>query len=136
MDQAKAGKPDVKLHDSKLPMHMLPSTVDWRGSGADTPIKDQAMCGSCWAFAAVAPMETAYFRQYGMPLCTVPCPDRCHVLVPMLSTHHDQTLSKCLNMCALRCVRAVDSEHCLPAAVAINWCNELVAGCSFNWAAL
>lgn len=48
------------------PLHMLPSTVDWRGSPADSVIKDQAMCGSCWSFAAVAPMESAFFRHYGV----------------------------------------------------------------------
>jgi Papain family cysteine protease len=47
------------------PLHMLPSGVDWRGTGADSVLKDQAMCGSCWSFAAVAPMEAAYFRHYG-----------------------------------------------------------------------
>ena len=28
--------------------HLLPSTVDYRGTGADSPVKDQAACGSCW----------------------------------------------------------------------------------------
>ena len=51
-----------KLHEVTVPPHMLPETVDWRGSGADSEVKDQAMCGSCWAFAAIAPMEAAYYR--------------------------------------------------------------------------
>lgn len=55
------------MHEATVPQHMLPETVDWRGSGADSEVKDQAMCGSCWAFAAVAPMETAYYRAYGVP---------------------------------------------------------------------
>ncbi len=36
------------MHKPKVPKHMLPSTVDWRGTGADSPVKDQASCGSCW----------------------------------------------------------------------------------------
>lgn len=36
------------MHKPKVPEHMLPSTVDWRGTGADSPVKDQASCGSCW----------------------------------------------------------------------------------------
>lgn len=44
---------------------MLPGTVDWRGTEADSTIKDQAMCGSCWSFATVSPIETAYYAQYG-----------------------------------------------------------------------
>ena len=38
----------IRLHQAVLAKTMLPSTVDWRGTPADSPVKDQAACGSCW----------------------------------------------------------------------------------------
>ncbi|VAH53889.1 unnamed protein product [Triticum turgidum subsp. durum] len=44
----------------------LPPSVDWRAKGAVTPVKNQgSQCFSCWAFSAVAMMESLYFIKTG-----------------------------------------------------------------------
>jgi C1A family cysteine protease len=36
------------------------TSVDWRQNGVVSPVRDQGMCGSCWAFSAVSTIESSY----------------------------------------------------------------------------
>ncbi len=52
VDAAPAPKPSRKLQQT------VPAKWDWRALGKVTPIKNQGSCGSCWAYAAVAALES------------------------------------------------------------------------------
>lgn len=50
---------------SSLKTSELPAYIDWRLAGAVTPVRDQAFCGSCWAFGTIGTIVGRYFLKYG-----------------------------------------------------------------------
>lgn len=43
----------------------IPEQHDWRLYGAVNPVKDQAVCGSCWSFGTTGTIEGVYFVKTG-----------------------------------------------------------------------
>jgi cathepsin L len=48
------------------PVSELPKSVDWREAGIVSAVKDQGMCGSCWAFASTAVIESHVAKATGL----------------------------------------------------------------------
>ncbi len=41
----------------------IPTSFDWRTQNIVTPVKDQQQCGSCWAFASTATIESLWAKK-------------------------------------------------------------------------
>jgi len=65
---SKAGRLGAALPADMVlqPVSKLPKHVDWREQNIVTAVKDQGHCGSCWAFAATAVIESHVAKSTGL----------------------------------------------------------------------
>jgi len=56
------------MRTSEINAADLPVNIDWRDKRCVGPVKDQESCGSCWAFATTAILESAHCINTGQLL--------------------------------------------------------------------
>ena len=98
-------------HEALTHPSSVPSTISWVGTGGGGVVTDQAVCGSCWAFATAAALQGALWMKTGMS----------HLSSVWKAQIHKNRLRRCVKWCLeITVLRAAEFCNC--------WTNGPAAG--------
>jgi C1A family cysteine protease len=66
VDSAKPSNESWASTGGKRLLQVIPTSFDWRTKNAVSPVKNQGNCGSCYAFASMATLESQYLIKYAV----------------------------------------------------------------------
>lgn len=120
--------PPVDLSHLQLPppaaakIRDLPARFDWRASGLVSPVKDQGACGSCYAFAAAAELESRVLRDHSVLVdCSENHLKECHFEASSCAGGNAQLLANLLTR------QGAVLEACDPYVPSDAACNQACA---------
>ncbi|MEJ2617961.1 MAG: C1 family peptidase, partial [Ignavibacteriaceae bacterium] len=119
----------------------LPIKFDWRNNNGNwiSPVKNQGLCGSCWAFSAVAQIEAWWKIYKNSPDSVIDLSEQFLLSCSNAGSCNGGSITDALEF--IKDV-GIPQENCFPYSandliscsnVCINWKNEVVKIPGWNW---
>jgi C1A family cysteine protease len=94
-----------------------PANFNWMDTGTSTDVKNQGSCASCWSFAAVAALESAYNQRHkGLPSMDKACVGVCGPQSTRCCTFSEQQFVDCAKNGTDNCVKGGEPNDAFQVA--------------------